>query len=306
MFLSPGRHSHTTIPVNARSSSSRVAWAAVALLPVLLASACGGEPPGPAPISPQGGSTSGRTLGGTITDYARRPLEGALVEVLNGPSRGTTMRTNASGRYSFQVASSTEAMAIAIAAVRVSRAGYHTKTLSFSQWIALESVEPPIGLQPGLYTVTVSFDPATAGDVGNHKCAGFPADLVSTSYQMRIEALTGHVQNRFVRRDDPRLNEYSGFGLGVSGPFVGFSADGPDSGGGFFAEFPELRYLDVMGWEAGTSPAVANGASVSVRFKGTFGSCQLTSAPAASCWEAQDRVVHACKSDSATMVFTPR
>ena len=51
------------------------------------------------------------------------------------------------------------------------------------RWIPLE---PPIGLDPGDYTLTLAIDLATASDRGipQAPCAGFPVNLASCTYRV--------------------------------------------------------------------------------------------------------------------------
>ena len=54
----------------------------------------------------------------------------------------------------------------------------------------LESLEPPIGLEPGTYTLAVTVDLATARDWKERPdttCAGFPVALASRSYRAEVK-----------------------------------------------------------------------------------------------------------------------
>ena len=82
----------------------------------------------------------------------------------------------------------------------MSRDGFQTKTQSVvwrtstsgigvDGYIGLDTLEPPIGLDPGNYTLTIAIDLATAVDhpgIPKGPCAGFPVNLASFTYQVQI------------------------------------------------------------------------------------------------------------------------
>ena len=144
---------------------------------VLMAFAFGcGDRPSPSPTAPDvnpGVSSSppaGQThIRGSVSDTVRRPLPGALVAVLDGPLAGTTKLTDAEGKFELT------GTAAGTATLRVSLDGFQTKTQSVSWrtstsgagvdgFIQLDTLEPPIGLDPGDYTLTIAIDLAAAVD----------------------------------------------------------------------------------------------------------------------------------------------
>ena len=268
----------------------------------LWATGCGRSPTAPDGI--------GTPLRGRVTDRAYRPVAGALVGVLDGPLAGTTKLTDDEGRFEL---TGTAAGAVTL---RVSRNGFQTRTLAFSQpsttapvyWpLWLDTLEPPIGLDPGDYRLTLAIDLANASGFGA-PCAGFPAELASRSYRATIAERSPPMShyNRSVRADDATLDWPDLFDFGVAGSFVGFEWD--DS---LTETLPGFRYLDIGGNAPTTEPALADGSSVSVPFNGGFAYGQLKSARGVynHCSQVPaEQIVayHTCSSARATMVFTKR
>ena len=159
--------------------------------------------------APDGGGTYLRL---TVTDRVNRPLARALIAVLDGPLAGTTKLTDDARRFELT------GTAAGTVTIRVSRDGFQTRTHALS-WAPrprpvydpfwLDAVEPPIGLDPGDYTLTIAIDLATARNSGNTKatCAGFPVELTARSYRatIREESSPMSAYNRLVNSDDPTL-----------------------------------------------------------------------------------------------------
>jgi len=111
--------------------------------------------PDGSPTAPDGGVA---VLRCEVKDRVGRPLEGVLIAALDGALAGTTTLTNTSGRFEL-----TGAPAASVT-VRVSRDGFRTRTQTLA-WdtpasvqrspvpVWLETVEPPIGLESGDYTL---------------------------------------------------------------------------------------------------------------------------------------------------------
>jgi hypothetical protein len=169
-------------------------------------------------------------------------------------------------------------------------------------------VGPPIGLDPGAYTLTAAINIASARDwVPRAPCKGFPADLASRSFDVTVElrdrALDYHsvsVEHR------PRG---SGFSLYRVGRFFAFEIE--DGFSGMFEDLPGFRYLMIGGTAPTTEPPIEAGTSVSVPFHATFQYCRLKSERgiANNCEQVPlDNVVefHACDSEHATLTFTKR
>ena len=276
---------------------------------------CAGQPSPIAPEASSGVSSSlpgGQThIRGLVSDTVRRPLPGALIAVLDGPLAGATTLTDAEGK--FELTGTTAGTAT----LRVSRDGFQAKTQSLlwrtptsgigiDGYIRLDALEPPIGLDPGDYTLTIAIDLATAvGHPGIPKasCAGFPGNLASFTYQVQI--LEGN-SGRYVRADNRPRHFEALFGFSVAGRFVGFEMDH-----GIPHDFPGFRFLNIIGVAPTIEPAVATGSSVSIPFYGEFRYCEMTSPRGIynDCSQVPaEQIVdyHSCTSDHATMVFTKR
>ena len=271
---------------------------------VFVTAGCGSSPTAP--------DDSVAVIRGEVRDRVGRPLEGALIAALDGPLAGTTAVTSASGRFELTGASE------APVTVRVSRDGFRTRTQALAPdatagrqrlyvpvW--LETVEPPIGLEPGDYTLTFAFDLATARDYNSKaRCEGYPADLASLSYPVTIvESPTPtSAYNRWVKLD-PEPNQWRNlFAFAVAGASVGFAWDEM-----FFEELPGSRYVRIGGSEQAVEAATALGATISLPFAGTFEYCQTKSYTSRDCWhEPAEQIVtyRACRADQARMVFTKR
>ena len=281
---------------------------------MLFALGCGRETSPTAPnvnpgvSSPRQPATQSH-IRGSVSDTVRRPLAGALVAVLDGPLAGTTKLTDGAGRFELT------GTAAGTATLRVSRDGFQTKTqpvlwqtstssATVDGFIQLDTLEPPIGLDPGDYSLTIAIDLATATThVTQAPCAGFPVDLGVRNY--RVTILEG-AHDRYVRADDRPLHFENLFGFSVAGRFVGFEMDH-----GIPEDFPGFRFLNIMGIAPTTEPATATESSVSIPFYGEFRYCQLKSGRGIynDCSQVPvEQIVtyHSCASDHATMVFTKR
>src|SRR5688572_28101583 len=137
------------------------------------------------------GSASQTHIPGMVTDGVLRPLVGATVRVQDGPMAGTTVESNVSGRFElYSTLSGTVTL-------QVTREGFKASTHT-ARWqpmingaidvIRLDSLEAAAAqLDPGDYTLTISMDLVTARDFkGLPPCAGFPAEMMSRSYDGTI------------------------------------------------------------------------------------------------------------------------
>jgi hypothetical protein len=180
-------------------------------------------------------------------------------------------------------------------------------------------MEPPIGLNPGEYALSVAIDLAAATDHPSFPqapCSGFPGALAVRNYPAAIRM--GSPEYRFDRvvQTDPGLLERDRnslnplghlFSFAVVGPFVGFDMEEE----GIFEELPGFRYLDIQGSHSGTEPLVAEGSSISLPFKAFFSYCVLSSPRGsyAFCSAVPRQMVidyHTCVAERGTMVFTRR
>jgi hypothetical protein len=270
------------------------------LIAAFLAAGCGRSP-----TEPDGRDAHIRL---TVVDRVGRPVAGALIDVLDGRLAGTTKLTNAAG--SFELTGT----AAGTTALRASRDGFHTRTQAFSSnsggyapfW--LDTLEPPIGLDPGDYTLALSIDLATASTwIQRAPCAGFPIEFASRTYRATIaESSPIYVANRVVTAGDPTLLYHGLFGFGVVGRVVAFEWEDA-----LTEEFPGFRYLDIGGFAPAPEPVIASGSTVSIPFLGDFAYCQLKSARGGynHCSQVPAELIvdsHSCSSDHATMAFTKR
>jgi Carboxypeptidase regulatory-like domain len=287
---------------------------------VLIALAFGcGDSPSPSPIAPGAQSLEQYHILGTVMDKLSHPLAGAVVTILDGPLAGTTTRTNDAGRFELRSNSSGRIT------LRASRHGFQTQTetamwqpSAFDAVIGvpfwLESLEPPIGLEPGAYTLAVAVDLANARDWKERPdapCAGFPVALASRSYRADIkETARPAYFTHSVTAEDPTLRWHDLFTFFVSGNYVGFDMEG-GRGAGLYEDFPGFRYLEIGGHSKTTESAVRGGSSVSIPFAGAISYCHLKSARGVNddCYQVPaEQIVehHVCFFDHATLVFTKR
>jgi Carboxypeptidase regulatory-like domain len=265
---------------------------------------------------------------GQVTDRIGRPINSAIVEVLDGPLAGTTRRSDENGRFEL---TSSDAISGTTVTLRVSREGIQTRTANFhwrspdvgglassSFWV--DTFESPVGLDLGEYALSVAIDLAAATDhpsFPHAPCSEFPDMLAVRNYRAAIRIGSPlYMFDRVVQTDDPRLLSPARssftlpthlFSFAVVGPFMRFDMEEE----GIFEELPGFRYLDIYGTSPGTEPVVAEGSSISLPFKAFFSYCELTS-PRGSysfCSAVPRQMVvdfHTCVAERGTMVFTKR
>ena len=252
-----------------------------------------------------------------MLDKLARPLADAVVTILDGPLAGTTTRTKASGKFEFGVHSP------GLTTLRASRDGFVAQTEALrvppipgavvGTSFFLESLEPPIGLEPGTYTLSVTVDLATGRDWKERPdttCAGFPVALASRSYRAEIkETRPGSFYTHAVTAEDPTLRWRELFGFFVKGSYVGFSMEGGVNAG-IYEDFPGFRYLEIGGGTKQTEPAVRSGSSIAIPFSGAISYCHLKSARGVDqdCYQVPAEQIlehHVCLSDHNMLVFTP-
>jgi hypothetical protein len=289
------------------------AWALI-----VLAVGCGDQR-SPSTTWPAPASEATHHIVGTVFDKPGHPLAGAVVTILDGPLVGTTSRTDDGGRFELKgyVAGRTT--------LRASRDGFQPQTqtvvwqpLALGAIVGvpfwLESVESLIGLEPGTYTLAVTFDLATARtwkERPDTSCAGFPVALAARSYRAEITwAPQPHFFTHSVTAEDPTLRWRDLFGFYVSGSYVGFRMEG-GVGAGLYEEFPGFRYLEIGGETKPTEPAIRSGSSISIPFTGAMSYCRLKSARGLNedCYQVPAEKIlehYVCVSDHIRLVFTPR
>ena len=180
----------------------------------------------------------------------------------------------------------------------------------FPFWV--DTLEPPIGLEPGEYTLSVAFDsqrPPTIRSGRRRPARGFRRRWRRASTERRITPSRypqSYVFDRLVSADEPSLLSQHLFSFSVAGQFVRFDMEEE----GIYEEVSALRYLDIHGTSFATKPVNAAGASISLPFKAYFTYCELNSPRGAYpfCGAVpRERLVahHTCVSGG-RMVFTRR
>jgi hypothetical protein len=308
------------------SVATNVRATSLALFLTLAVGGCGDDPN---PTGPSQNQLQHRvSIRGVVTDSLRHPLNGALVEVLDGPSTGMKVLTDGAGRFELRTLSTSDPLVMGQVAeaviLRASHDGFQSRTLqdfwSFEvgsplhlprseQVIWLDS-GPTINLDPGAYTLTAAINLASARDwLPNSRapCKGFPAEFASRSFQVTVDLRDRALDYSSVKIDNQPPG--SGFGLYRVGRF--FLAEIEDGFSGMFEDLPGFRYLMIGGTVTGTEPAIETGTSVTVPFHATFQYCKLKyeRGIANNCEQVPaDGVVefHACDSDRATLTFTKR
>ena len=279
---------------------------------VLLVAGCGGKESPTAPNPLLSGSARNH-IRGFVSDRVGRELRGAVITVVDGPLAGETVVTDGSGRFELT------GTATGWVTLRASYDGFEpamqglswrpaTSTTVFDTLFWLNSLEPPIALEPGEYDVTVSIDLSKATghpSIPQAPCAGFPAELASRSYRATISNFTtSGPYNRGVKVEGPTVT--GTFSFSIAGRFVGFEIED------FIKDdLPGFRFLGIGGTAPTSQPAVDNGTSITVPFSGEFRYCELKSARGIfnECSQipaAQIVAYHSCSSDLVTMLFTKR
>ena len=130
-------------------------------------------------------------LHGFVQDTVFRLVSGALVEIVDGRRAGA--RTTSSDRGVFEFTGGPNGPVT----LRVSRDGFVSTTIT-TAWstnpneqtrVILKSVESPLEIEPGAYTMTLISDPSASG-WGGADCAGFPPDLLRRTYEASISPAT--------------------------------------------------------------------------------------------------------------------
>ncbi|MEO8682831.1 MAG: carboxypeptidase-like regulatory domain-containing protein, partial [Vicinamibacterales bacterium] len=188
------------------------------------------------PTSPSGTATASppqptqMQLTGFVADSAFRPLAGARVEVVDGPSSGVSAIADASGQFSLT------GLFNSATSFRASQRGHVSATQPWS--CSVSACPGSTGARPWLGFYLTPDAPAVniAGDytltfVADSTCADLPAELRTRSYAATIAPAA--------RRNTPAetsfaltvsgatfLRTFDSFDIGVAGDYVGFFLDG--------------------------------------------------------------------------------
>lgn len=174
-------------------------------------------PPPPSPIP------SMFLVTGYVGHTTFQPCKDCTVEVLDGPDAGSSVLTDANGRFTFSIADGSAHT------LRASKNGYHpatqvatpTGTGRANLVFVLESVQPPLHLA-GTYEMTF--------EAGSH-CEAVPAEIRRRDYLVSLSPHAGHPQTLFGTR--PVEGQFDEFlvGWGVSGNEVAMIAPAGDNEG---------------------------------------------------------------------------
>jgi hypothetical protein len=266
---------------------------------------CGSSPSSTAgPAAPTPSRYAFAQIHGIVFDTTFRPLAGVSVGIVDGSQAGASAVSDTEGRFAFSGGEYVNGIRF-----RASKDGYVSTTVSgplqFSPAstvafipIRLESVEAPVKIEAGAYTLTLIADSA---------CADIPSELRTRSYSATINVPRDHPNWGYnVDVSGPTLGNFGGFGLGVAGHDVAFKIDGP----AFNEHFPPFTYLEIFG-QGHTSVETSSPSSITIPFSGNFQYCVLNSemSRTKNCYTtpAHQRIAYAqCLSQNDLMVFTRR
>jgi hypothetical protein len=236
---------------------------------------------------------------GLVFDAVIRPLQGATVEVLDGPQVGTWTTSDAAGAFSL-TGSFDEATRF-----RASKAGYVTATKFFRGIVttkvigfSLDGVAAPVNIA-GDYTVTF---------VADTTCADLPSEVRTRAYfaairpdpHFPLQASHFRAQLSGASLD----SYYNAIGISVTEDFIRF-----DMSDNFILEdvSPDT-YVTIGG--VGETSVSTSASTISAPFQGTFDYCKTTAEP------DEDNnyrclpdlaIAHAqCSSKNHRLILTPR
>jgi hypothetical protein len=208
----------------------------------------------PTPV-PFGGTSSGFSLNGFVKDTAFRDLTGARIEIIEGSGTGTSVRTDAQGRFfmpgpfsdTITVRASHEAH-IATTKVVSPRVGSAAVTVYF--W--LESTMPTVDIA-GQYLLTLAADVA---------CTQLPDVARTRSYMATVarSPVNSPHEYRALLSGAAFFPSFfsSSFFMGVAGDFVRAEID--FDGIGITEEIAPSTYVSIVGWaDAPATPSSISG-----------------------------------------------
>ena len=178
--------------------------------------------PGPATVVPVPG---GSVMKGTVSDTAFRPIAGAAIEILNGPSAGLTTKSDATGQWGFagvfddstQFRATKDEYEPAIKPL-----GPFCAACNPNRWVnfTLKTHAAPVNVA-GSYAMTITVDPA---------CSDFPERVRTRTYAATLpstmdESAGSPAANTYFSISPTAANFIPGwnqFEGGVSGNYVAF------------------------------------------------------------------------------------
>ena len=222
--------------------------------------------PTPAPQA----SPSAPRVDGYVRDIASRPLEGAIVEVLDGPHAAASAATNASGAFSF-TGSFDDSVRF-----RATKTG-HAASIKTSQAqpcancarhvdFVLESSGPPVEIA-GDYTLTFTADPS---------CAGIPENLRQRTYLATARRDPASSQFELTILDPPVLHDYpwEGAFIDVAGGNLVMGVGNLHGSPGLIERVAPDAYISFDGWSEGV-PGTSGAPTLTAAFDGVIEYCEL-------------------------------
>lgn len=233
--------------------------------------------------------------------------------MLDGRLAGTQTSTDARGRFEFTGSESGSVR------LETRREGFKPNTYT-ALWasssgggsqIRLESLEATgVPLDPGNYTLTFSFDLASARDLGSlPACQGFPAEAAKRTFNATVTESTD--LNRFdtlVTVESPAVVAHSQLWLAIGSRSVSFG----EMENAFTEQLSGFRYVNAQfGPLVPDEPVTVSGGTISVPATGFFQYCELYGPidlqhRSEQCQHNATKEFHACVSDNVRLVFTRR
>jgi len=242
---------------------------------------------------------------GSVVDGLSRPVLDARVDVIDGPLAGTVIVTDDSGRFDLSAPTS------GAVRLRASKPGFVTATAPF-RWYANADIDQTFALalvdqleiQPGRYTLTIAFDPATETQ-GSDRCTGLPSELLRRTYEATVTSGPENPTTRVgVSLTSATLPGEFGFGLGIAGRLIGIEIDGR----ALVETLADGRSLSIAGFASARDGAYAtvDASTISFSFRGSFKYCQLKPGVTGNCWALPDQQLDRqdCSSEHDTVILT--
>ena len=241
-----------------------------------------------------------RTVTGTIAafvyDTASRRLQGAVVEVVDGPATGLLATSDERGYLSMS-----GTFVVGPVTLRVSKQGYQTTVvkptvpsdpaLSYPLTLTLRSLATPINLA-GKYTLTFKADQGCSSDL--------PDEFRTRTYSATIAPRNALADTFGVTLAASSLINTE-LGLAVSGDYVYLLID-PEFGGGLTERLAADRYFQLYGSASGTGRPSG---TWSIVFNGVFDYCEVNAGAQSSPWvcTVSNRTHQSCPSRQHELVF---
>ena len=256
--------------------------------------------PGPASVVPGAGAVAMR---GTVSDTAFRPIAGATIEILNGPSAGLTTRSDAMGQWGFagafddstQFRATKEGYEVAIKPL-----GPFCAVCNPNRWVnfELKANDAPVNVA-GAYAMTITVDPS---------CSSFPEQVRTRTYAVTFPSATtsggSSSANAYFSISPtganfvPGWNQFEG---GVSGNYMGFWFET------LVEELAPGRYV-LIGMSAGGSVSSEHPETIELQGDGGISFCTVDAASGGidDCFRGKSVTNAACNSKRHSLVLTRR